>query len=205
MKFFAAVRLVQVLLAGLYISGTSTTSLASLSSPEVTRILPSASAVPVAYQRRKFIGASSPQVSLCQSKVVMLFTPRPSSVAVPPITITRPSASRACPAQKRSALALGIWTTLPVCGLSTYCMPPVAKSPCQSRILPLGSRAEWIATAGSGIRDPHGPTCEGSLPVPLETVTVIAAEVAMLPAPSRARAERVCLPFAAPVELHESS
>ena len=80
---------------------------ASLSSPEVTSTLPSASVVPVAYQRRKFIGASSPHVSSCQSKAVMLLTPRPPSVAVPPITITRPSASTRLPGAEEVGFGVG--------------------------------------------------------------------------------------------------
>jgi hypothetical protein len=52
-----------------------------------------------------------------------------------------------------------------------------------------------MATAGSGINGPHWPTWAGA-PEPLETVTVTGAEVAVLPAPSRARAATVCCSFA---------
>src|SRR6185295_5338895 len=63
-------------------------------------------------------------------------------------------------------------------------------------MLPFGRSAEWIATAGSGIRGPHCPTCSGLLPPLLETVTVAGGEVAVSPTPSRARAAIACEPLA---------
>src|SRR6266850_1990339 len=66
-----------------------------------------------------------------------------------------------------------------------------------ARTLPLGIRLMWIATSGQSSTGDHCPTTAGSVDVVLATVTATADDTVWLPTPSRARAVRLCDPFAA--------
>ena len=107
----------------------------------------------------------------------------PPSVAVPPTTRTRPSASTAWPAQKRSAAAFGTWVTLPVGGIEHVLLAAAGEVALEEQDL-AGGRERGVDRdrRAAGSAGPHCPTCDGSA-APLLTVTVIAGStVAMLPA-----------------------
>src|SRR6478672_6667722 len=196
----AVVRSVQELVWGSYTSGVWT-MLELASAPDVTRTRPSARVVAVGYQRAWCIGARVCQRSVAGLKAVTVVTPSPPLVDVPPTTRMRPSARTAWPAQNRSAAAFGTWVVAPVLGSSRYCWPPWLKSPWKVRTLPVFVSAAWMDTSGHACTGPHEPTTLASGPE-LLTVTVTVAAVAVLPAASRAMAERVCDPAAAVLVSH---
>src|SRR4030095_14064489 len=96
----ALVSELNLLVAGLKISGTSARQVRQLCAPEVTSMRPSGSAVTVGYPRRNAMFGSDDQLWLTGSKMLALAAPRPDG-SWPPATRMRPSGSCACPAQKR--------------------------------------------------------------------------------------------------------
>src|SRR6267378_4352999 len=71
-----------------------------------------------------------------------------------------------------------------------------------ARTLPLGIRFMWIATRGQSRTCDQSPTTAGSVDVLLVTVMATPDDTVWLPAPSRARAVRVCDPFVAVTVFH---
>jgi len=65
----------------------------------------------------------------------------------PPSTITRPSGSIECPAQKRLLAVYGSLVSVSATG-SQICTPAVVVWSSQRRTLPAGSSVAWIETSG---------------------------------------------------------
>src|SRR6266403_112690 len=87
-------------------AGTSELQPLQATSPAVTSMRPSGSAVTVGYQRPPGMGVTELQRRLAGSKMVALLMPT-WVLEWPPATNTRPSGSRAWPAQKRLAAVNG--------------------------------------------------------------------------------------------------
>src|SRR3954452_8785773 len=92
-EFEAFVSVVQVFVFGAYTSGRVTRSPDDWLYPDVASTRPSDNVVPVAYQRGNCIGASVLHDVVVELKALMTRVPKPPASDVPPITITRPSAS----------------------------------------------------------------------------------------------------------------
>ena len=130
--------------------------------------------------------------------------------AWPPASRTRPSARATCAEQNKSlslasGLSKGTGVNVLVAGSHTRAdSPPWQKDcpPSHIRILPLSSRAMLMATRGQFITADHWPITAGSLG--LTTLTVMTRDTVVLPAASRARADRVCEPRET-VELSQES
>src|SRR6267142_2207930 len=191
----APVSCVQVPVAGSNTSGTSALQSLQFTSPASVSMRPSDKAVTVGYQRAIDMGAAD--VLLCVSGLKIVALVMPTWLALcPPATKTRPSGSIARPAQKRLAPVNGTGVTTNVAGSKTPA-PVLLVWSSHARTLPLGIRLMWIATSGQSSTGDHCPTTAGSVDVVLATVTATADDTVWLPTPSRARAVRLCDPFAA--------
>src|SRR6266850_2617431 len=196
----APVSRVQVPVAGSNTSGTVALQSAQFTSPASASMRPSGKAVTVGYQRPTAIFAPDVHLCVCPSKIEALLIPTWLLVC-PPATKILPSGSRLWPEQKRFAAVNGTAVTPSVDGSKTTA-PVASVWSSHARTLPLGIRFMWIATRGQSRTCDQSPTTAGSVDVLLVTGMATPDDTVWLPAPSRARAVRVCDPFVAVTVFH---
>src|SRR5713101_8226596 len=164
---------VQVLVVGAYTSGMSPMHVKHVVDPDTTSTRPSGRVVAVGYHRGKAIEEAGLQVFVTGSRRLAsgIPTPPPVPSTCPPTMNALPSARSAGAAQKMLS-ALGTYVKTPVTGSHKYASCPSAKA---SHINTSPVRKSTMCTALVGKLNgaDHCPTCEGSLGLVLETVTVI--------------------------------
>src|SRR4030095_11051948 len=166
--------------------------------PETTSTRPSGRRVPVGYQRPTAMDAIDDQVRVDGSKMFVSGSPQ-KLPRWPPTTITRPSASRQCPAQKMLSGGSTVVKAL-VLGFQTRAAPSWA-APSHASTWPDGRRLTWTPTNGHADGELHCPMRDGAEAPALETVTPTGLEVVVL-TESRATAVRTCGPSGIVVVFH---
>jgi hypothetical protein len=161
---------VQVLVVGSYTSGTSPMHVIHVVDPDTTSTRPSARVVAVGYHRGKAIGEAGLHVFVTGSKRLASGIPTPVE-ACPPTMNALPSARSAGAAQKMLS-GLRTYVKIPVAEFHKYASWPNSKAS-HINTSPVRKSTMCIALVGKLNGADHCPTCEGSLGLVLETVTVI--------------------------------